>query len=95
MSPLVHACGRRELACTPTALPPAQAHVEAWAKEWELGAAEERALLLAAADAMRASKKKKAGPADGYRLTLKALASFEVIGRPRSSSRTALKTELN
>ena len=54
-----------------------QAHVETWAKEWELGAAEERALYLAAADAMRASKKKKAGPADGYRLTLKALASFE------------------
>ena len=55
-----------------------QAHVETWAKEWELSTGEERALYLAAAEVMRASKKKRAGPADGYRLTLKALASFEV-----------------
>lgn len=55
-----------------------QAHVEGWAKEWELGVGDERALLLAAADCLRASKKKKAGPADGYRLALKALATYQV-----------------
>ena len=65
-----------------------QAHVEGWAREWELSVPEERALLLAAAECMRASKKKKAGPADGYRLTLKALASYEV--RPASCSRLPL-----
>ena len=52
--------------------------MEGWAKEWELGVGDERALLLAAADVLRASKKKKAGPADGYRLALKALATYQV-----------------
>ena len=55
-----------------------QAHVEGWAKEWGLGVEDERALLLAAADVLRASKKKKAGPPDGYRLALKALATYQV-----------------
>ena len=52
--------------------------MEGWAKEWELGVEDERTLLLAAADVLRASKKKKAGPVDGYRLALKALATYQV-----------------
>lgn len=74
---------------------PDQAHVEGWAKEWQLSAEEERTLYLAAADTLRASKKKKAGPADAYRLTLKALAMYQARPRLLAGCRNAVNKHCN
>ncbi|CAL5225689.1 g8554 [Coccomyxa viridis] len=52
-------------------------HLDTWSKDWQLSIPEKRTLYLAAADVLRLSKKKKAGPVDGYRLVLKALATYQ------------------
>ncbi|KAK9916454.1 hypothetical protein WJX75_002820 [Coccomyxa subellipsoidea] len=57
--------------------PVVKANAESWAKEWKLSVADHRTLYFACADILRLSKKKKAGPLDAYKLTLKALSTFQ------------------
>ncbi|CAL8466885.1 g6421 [Coccomyxa elongata] len=57
--------------------PVVKASAEEWAKEWKLNVADQRTLFFACADILRLSKKKKAGPLDAYKLTLKALSTFQ------------------
>eukprot|EP00884_Botryococcus_braunii_P022700 jgi/Botrbrau1/9113/Bobra.0305s0017.1 len=50
--------------------------VESWIKVWKLGRSDERTLCLAAAELLRASKKRKAVK-DAYTLTVRALQTFQ------------------
>ncbi|KAK9831893.1 hypothetical protein WJX81_006639 [Elliptochloris bilobata] len=51
--------------------------VESWVKDFDLSVADQRTLYLASADLLRSSRKKAAGAKDAFKLTLKALATFE------------------